>query len=255
LSGSGIGANFVYEVADPEGEPARLSPGAEVALSASVGQTVSKIIRVKNEGNTEAEIATIAVSGTGFQVLNIPFLPVTLPVGGSQSFTLNFTPTQAGTARGRLRIGDQSFDVLGNGIAPRLVYSYTNEAGTTPVAENGTIILTPARVGDSSRVQVSIQNTGTSSQTISSIDVVSQNQVFSLESLPILPTQLNAGSELRLSLRFSPNSTEPVTGSLRVNNTLFTLSGSGREPVALPEFRARQKKSWVDSGSGSLPSE
>src|SRR4029450_7475258 len=100
----------------------------------------------------------------------------------------------------------------GNGIAPRLVYSYINEAGATPVAENGAVILTPARVGDSSRVEISVKNDGTSSLTISTVDVISQNQVFALESSPALPTTLNPGGELRFGIRFTPNSTGALTG-------------------------------------------
>jgi hypothetical protein len=237
LAGSGVAGEFSYEAAAPGEDPVRLPPNSELSFSTSTGQTVSKMIRVTNIGNTERQIPAISITGPGFQLANLPFLPVTLPVNGSESFFVTFSPTQADNVRGRLRVGNETFELSGTGIAPRLEFAYINEAGTIAVSENGTIILTSARVGESSRVEVSVQNTGTSAVTISRIEVVPANGIYTVEGSPALPLNLEPGSGLRFGMRFAPNNVGALPAVLRINNSDFNLSGTGRQPVPIPEYR------------------
>ena len=51
----------------------------------------------------------------------------------------------------------------------------------------------------------------------------------------MLPLNVGPGERIRFAVRFAPNNTGAVSGSLRVNNTTFALSGNGQQPVALPE--------------------
>lgn len=235
LTGTGVAPQLVYTVANENEEPVQTTPGSELVFTGRVGQTVSKTLVVTNTGNRDAVVSAISATA-GFQVVNVPFLPVTIPIGESESFVVNFTPTQPGVVRGRLRVGDQTFELTGNAAAARLEFSYSNEAGTTTVAENGTVVLSPARVGESSRAVLVVQNTGTVALPISSIDVTPANGVFTVNA-PALPVSLAPTERLTLDIQFSPNNVGAVNGSLRVNNSVLNLSGSGRQPVALPEYR------------------
>jgi hypothetical protein len=112
-----------------------------------------------------------------------------------------------------------------------------NDAGRTTVAEGGTVILSPARVGESSQVEFTVENSGNAALAVSAIDVISTNGVFALERSPELPVSLEPGAATRFNVRFSPNATGSASASLRINNTTFTLAGNGREPVPLPPYR------------------
>lgn len=235
LAGQGSGPALSVQAADPDMQPQPV--GTELAFSAAVGQSATKTVLFTNTGNSDAEITAISVTGAGFQLNNVPFLPLTLRVGDSQTFTVLFAPTQPGASRGRLRIGDQFFDVAGNGLAPRLDFSYTNEAGTTAVAEGDTVVLTPARVGESSRIDFALQNTGTTSAVISAIDITPPNAAFAVESTPPLPLNLEPGASLRFAIRFVPTNVGAQTAVLRINNSAFNLSGNARPPVPLPGYQ------------------
>lgn len=237
LAGAGIAGEFNYEAAGPGEDPVRLPPNGELAFSTNTGQSVTKQIRITNVGNTERQITAINITGEGFQLANVPFLPVTIPVNGSEILSVVFSPAQPGSVRGRLRIGNDMFDLAGTGIAPRLEFSYTNDAGTTSVNANGTIILTSTRVGETSRVEVSLRNTGTSAVAISSIEALPTNTVYAIENPPALPVNVEPGAGLQFGVRFAPNNIGAITGLLRVNNTEFTLSGNGRQPVAIPDYQ------------------
>jgi hypothetical protein len=237
LAGSGVSGEFTYQVGNAGEESIRLTPNGEIPFNSTAGQTVSKFIRITNVGNTARQIAAITATGAGFAVTNVPFLPVTVPAAGSEIFFVAFSPTQPGVQRGRLLIGEDAFELSGNGIAPRLELAYTNDAGTTQVLEGGTVILTSARVGESSRVQISLKNTGTSAVALSSIEVSPANSVFAMESAPPLPLSVEPGAALNFNLTFSPNNVGAVAGMLRINNSEFSLTANGRQPVPVPEYR------------------
>jgi hypothetical protein len=237
LTGLGTAPSFLYETADPDSDFVPYTRGTELSFSAAVGQTFSKTFRLNNIGNAEAVVSAISVSGAGFQLVNVPFLPLTIPVNGDQTFTVTFAPTQPGRVQGRLRVGNDTIDLAGTGLAARLEFAYSNEAGTTDVAENGVIVFSPARVAESSQIEVSVENTGTTALAISTIDVSSAASVFSPADLPVLPFSLEPGDTFRFPVRFIPNNTGTLNGSLRINNSQFTLSGVGRQPVPLPEYR------------------
>jgi hypothetical protein len=97
--------------------------------------------------------------------------------------------------------------------------------------------LTSTRVGESSQIEFTVENTGNTALPLSTIDVASSNGVFVLERTPELPLSLEPGAATRFNIRFSPNNTGSTTAPLRINNSTFTLAGNGRDPVSLPPYR------------------
>lgn len=237
LDGSGVAADLLYQRTSGVGDATEVRPGSEITIASNVGETATSRLHFRNQGNADAQIPAITISGQGFQIANTPFTPLTLKPGEAQTLDVTFSPTQPGSARGRLRIGNDSFDLVGNGLGPRLAFSVINSAGATPVAENGTIVFPPTRVGESSRVDISIDNTGTTPAVVSTIDVTSSNGIFTLDRVPALPIALDPGATLRFSVLFSPNNIGNLAASVRVNNSVFGLSATGQQPVSLPDYQ------------------
>ncbi len=237
VSGVGVGPALAYTASDETGNQVVLAPGVEFALDSALGQTASSVIRITNIGTSEAQIATISITGTSFQIINAPFLPLAIAVGAAQSFTLSFTPSQPGIVRGRLRIGEQDFDLTGTGLGPRLVFSYANQAGTVPLGETDPVVLTSTRVGETSVVSFSVLNSGTRAIAISTIDVNPASAVLTVENAPRLPANLSAGGSLAFGLRFAPNNVVNTLASLRINSTSIPIVGTGQQPVPIPEHR------------------
>lgn len=237
LQGSGAGPVFAYELAQ-NGEARPLAPGQPIAVpDVAVGEKSSIVLRVRNTGNADARITAIAVQGAGFQLVDVPFLPLTLAPGASAVVTLQFTPAQAGAASGRLRVGDDSFEVSGRGLGSQLTFAYGASTPGTVVAPNGSVFFPAAPVGDSAKLQFKVTNTGTLAMPINSISVAGPANVFAVTGMPSLPHDLAPDASLTLTLSFTPAALNVVTGTLRIDNQVFTLSGNGLTPSALPDYR------------------
>jgi hypothetical protein len=214
-----------------------VSGGTITVSDTAVGQTSTATIVVRNDGTGDGQIAAIAVTGQGYSLTELPSLPLTLRSNASQRFTLNFAPAQPGVSNGRLTIGSNTFLLSGTGIGTRLTYAYTNAAASTAVLDGGVVLFAPTAVGSHDSVDFSIENTGTSAATISSINLGANSTVFLLRELPPLPLNLNPGARITFPVVFSPDNTGTLTAALRVNTATFTLTASGTQPMSLPAYQ------------------
>jgi hypothetical protein len=237
LRAQGTKAQFSYGLASGTATTL-LSPGGTVAMAdTAVGQTSNVVVSVYNFGTGDGQISTIGVTGQGLSLTELPAVPFTLHPNGSQRFTLNFAPAQPGGVTGRLTVGSDTFTITGTGIGSRLIYTYTSAGSAVPVTDNGVVIFPPLAVGNTANLDFSVQNTGTSAATISSINLTAPSAVFTLSRLPALPINLEPGASITFLAGFVPNNTGSLTATLRVNNSSFTLSGNGTPPPALPGYQ------------------
>lgn len=238
LTGSSTGSVFSYELLSDGGGAAALARGATVPVpDVAVGEKSTVTVRVRNTGNADGRITVIGIVGTGFTITDSPFLPVLLTPGSASTVTVTFTPTTPGRATGRLRIGDDAFDVVSNGLGPNLTYSFVAGPVTTTIANNGTITFPPAAVGGTSTVRVVINNTGTLASAVNSVSIVATGTTFATTPAPALPATIQPGGSLAFTLTFAPLTTGSLTGTLRVDSLTFNLTGVATAPPNLPEYR------------------
>ena len=235
LAGTASAPLFSHEIVEPTQRP--LAPNGEIAMpDTPVNERSSTTVRVRNTGNSEGRITAIAVAGTGFSLTDTPFLPLTLQPGAAAQFRLHFVPPEPGRHTGRLRIGDNSFDVSGSGMGIALTYGYQVGETAVTVSSNGNVVFSPTAVGRSSELQFRINNTGTLPATINSIAVAGPD-TFTLLDTPAFPAQLEPGASIPVRVQFAPTALGAQTATLRVDNATFTLTASGTNPTALPEYR------------------
>ena len=237
LTGSGQGAIFSYEVLRPYGTSA-VNPGDIIGVpDAALNATSTLTFRVRNTGNIDGLIQAISVSGAGYSLTQLPFLPDDLLAGSTVSFTINFTPTQAGKAPGKLHVDGDSFDLAATGLGSVLTYSYVAATSTFPLQSSGAIVFAPVAVGQSSTVHVIVANTGTADASINSISASGPAAaVFSVANAPKLPAAIAAGSQIAFDVTFAPTTLSTVNGTLRIDSQSFTLTGIGNSPAALPTY-------------------
>lgn len=237
LEGTAIGSNFTYEVLFDEG-PRTVRPDESFSMpETAVGQRTSVAIRIRNTGTSDGPVNSLNVIGPGFQITDSPFLPQTLAPNAALVFTLTFAPQQAGEAKGRLRVGNDSFEVTARGLGPQLVYSYATGDTITQVAPGGPVIFSPLPIAAAASVEFMIRNTGTAVATIANIGIVEQRGGFSLSSLPSLPVQLASEGSLRFTITFKPTAPGFASATLRIDAVSFTISGSGDQPLPLSGYR------------------
>lgn len=239
LTGSSTGSLFTYELLGDNAATA-LARGAGITMpDAAVGDRSVVTVRVRNTGNADGRITTIGVQGTGFAVTDQPFLPATLTPGSAATVQVTFTPTTPGRFTGRLRIGDDSFDVVSNGLGPNLTYTFVAGPVTTTIVNNGTITFPPAAVGGTSSVRVVVTNSGTLSSAVNSVSLVPGGTAavttFTSTS-PALPATIQPNGTFAITLTFAPLTTGTLTGTLRIDSQTFNLTGIATAPPNLPAY-------------------
>ena len=236
LKAQGIQPIYSYQFSGGTG-PATVSAGGTVAVpNTSVGQTTVMTVTVTNTGLGAGQVSAIGVTGAGLSLSNLPILPVTLQPNGTQQFTLSFSPAQPGAITGRLTFGSDIVSITATGLGPQLTYAYTSGSSAIPVTAGDAVIFTPLAVGSTESLTFSIQNTGTSAATISSINLAVTGTIFSLSGLPSMPSTLNPGGTITFPVSFTPNNTGNLTATLLVNSSSFSLSGNGTQPSPLPAY-------------------
>jgi hypothetical protein len=237
LEGSSINSNFSYEILFEEGPKTILPDESFLMPDTNVGERSSVAVRVRNTGNSEGVVQQPNLIGTGFQLTDPPFFPQTLTPNAALVFTLTFAPQQAGESKGRLRIGNDSFEVVARGIGPRLLYSYTTGAEVNQLSPGGPVIFSPVGVGETSTLNFTVRNSGTAAATIANIGVAEPGSAFTLSGVPGLPARLEPDASLQFSINFKPRAPGFTTANLRIDAVSFTLTGSGTQPPPLPGYR------------------
>ena len=236
LQAQGTQPQYTYSWASGTASGSFSSGGTLAASDTAVGQTSSLVLTVANAGTGDGQISNLSVAAQGFSVSDLPTLPFILHPGGSEHFTVNFAPAQPGPSNGRLTIGSDSFTITGTGIGPQMIFTYTSGSSAVPVANSGVVIFPPLAVGSIENLSFSIQNKGTSTATISTIGLTAPGTPFTVSKLPDLPMNVDPGATAAFTISFVPNNTGSLTATLLVNTNTFTLSGSGTQPAALPDY-------------------
>jgi hypothetical protein len=237
IEGSATSSTLSYETIE-NGTARQVLPNQEIALmETAVGQQTSVLVEVRNIGNAEGTVGVISVSGAGFTLADLPFLPAPLAPNSVLSFTLVFAPAQPGRATGRLRIGNDVFSLSSNGIGARLTFSYS--AGATDIAlqTGGQVLFSPVQVGKSASAVFTVRNEGTSSATIATIGLADLHDIFRIERMPVLPLVLQPEESTTFNLIFAPAQTGQLITSLLVHSQSFSISGFGTPPDPIPGFR------------------
>jgi hypothetical protein len=236
LQGTAIASVLTYQLVQGT-KTASIVPGQLVSFpDTNVGNKSSLLIVAKNTSPDSTTISGAAVAGTGFAIADAPLLPIILNVNDTTSFTVTFVPTQGGASTGRLRVGNDSFDLAGTAIGAQLVFAYTAGSTTSAISVGGTVLFTPQTVGQKATDSFSIRNTGTDTATLSSIGISGTPAVFGTSNLPQLPIALAPGQSTQFSVVFSPANTGLSSATLFVDAQQFTLSGFGNLPPAIPTY-------------------
>jgi hypothetical protein len=234
LRGAGRGPSLVYQFIRGDSSSPVLPDQTVTMADTAVGDRSFATFQISNQGNGDGSIAAINLTGTGFQLADLPVLPLTLAPGATAGFTLVFAPTQPGVATARVRIGSLTFPVEATALGSALTYSYTQTGGRTPLPEGGTLLFSPVQIGRRTTARFQISSGGTAAATISNISLTAPSAVFRLEEVPALPLVLPGSASVEFTVSFAPIALGTATATLRVDGASFTLSGTAGEPAPLP---------------------
>ena len=122
-----------------------LAAGAVVGFGSVLdGSSQLKIFALTNPSNATLTVNALTVSGTGFNGPIGAAAPIQLPSGQSVSFQIVFQPQNGQASQGTLVVGQRSFILTGQGLAPPLPAAsiqFGSTAGTSAQQNNVSIPL------------------------------------------------------------------------------------------------------------------
>lgn len=240
ITGVSQGPAWVYEMIPSSGDdPAvRFEPDSTVTLpDTGLNRRTTVLIRVTNAGNFEGEIAGINILGQGYALLDPPFTPLIVKPERSVTFGIVFVAQQPGRITGRLRIGQDFFNLAANAVGPQIEFSYTAAAANLPVLSGGQVVLPSTAVGQTTMALFKVENTGNRPATVSSISLSGGVSAYTLDALPALPLILEPGEQAEFRILFRPRQPGPNTDILAVGTAFFNLTGTAAALPPLPSYR------------------
>jgi hypothetical protein len=185
-------------------------------------QTVSETLI--NSGSSSVNVSQAVVTGAGFSVSGLP-MTLTLGAGQSQTFSLTFTPTSAGSAGGNLAIAsDASNSVL------TATLSGAGVASSSVTANPSSLNFGTVSMGSSQTLPQTLTNSGSAIVTISQATVAGTGYSVSGPNLPVV---LASGHSVAFNVRFTPTTGGSAGGNLSITSNAsnpslsIPLSGAG----------------------------
>jgi hypothetical protein len=176
-----------------------------------VNGNVTQAVTLKNSGQSDVQVAQIAVTGGAFSVSGM-VAPLTISAGQSMALQTTFAPKAAGAATGAIT-------VTSNATNPTSTVALTGSA----VAASYTMSLSPASLnfgnvtaGSSSTQNVQVSNTGNSSVTVT--QAAASGAGISVGGLGA-PVTLAPQQSLTLRVTFAPTTAGAAAGSVTVTNS------------------------------------
>jgi len=189
-----------------------------------VGNKLTLTETLNNTGGSSLTVTQVTATGAGFAVSGLT-LPLTLPAGEGQSFSVTFTPQSAGAVSGNLAIAN-------SGATPSVNVGLSGDGETVGALSPNPDSLNfgSVQVGNNQVLPETLTNSGGSSVTVTQVSPTGTG--FSVSGLS-LPLTLAAGQSQGFNVTFTPTSAGSSNGNLAIisnasNSTLnVSLSGNG----------------------------
>jgi hypothetical protein len=254
-------AQTPFEIVEQSaGNTLAIGNGSTLTLAApAVGQSASITLTLTYEGTTSAVVSPPALSSTnGFAVSSSSITSSPLSSGQSVSFTVTYTPATAsatpattqltvpftesgGTSTAAGTFGTLSFILSGTAPNMLVAYALSTNGNANPVGNGGTIPFPNTVVGTATTATMTILNQGSGPGTIQSIALTGDSS-FSLQTKPLTPYVLAAGSGVQFSVIYAPIQTGTNSGTLAIvfPNQTVTLALQGTAITSLFTYQLVQ---------------
>ncbi len=194
----------------------------------TVNTAKSLSLVLTSTGTSPVTVNSAAIAGTGFAIVG-GSLPATLSPQQSVTLQVQFKPTTAGAATGKVTVSSNST----SGSTATIALSGTGAAATNPqlTVSPTSLAFGSVTVNTAKVVSLVLTSTGTSPVTVNSAAIAGTG--FTIVS-QTFPATLNPQQSVTLQVQFKPTATGAASGTITVGSnstsgstTAVALSGTG----------------------------
>jgi hypothetical protein len=191
--------------------------------AAAPGDAVETRFHVRNFGAGAVNINNLSVTGAGFRISSQPSLPYILAPGAFFEFRVVFSPTATGSYSANLLVNTISVTLRGAAVANAVLSN-----GSIALAAGATIAVGTTEPGTTLTRALTLSNPSSGSITVSSVVVTGTD--FRGPTGIDAPLLLAPGQSIPFDVIFQPSVAQPSTGTLKIDQRSFVLSGTGVNP-------------------------
>jgi cyclophilin family peptidyl-prolyl cis-trans isomerase len=231
------------------------------------GTPVSQTYTISNSGTQALALGAVSITGTNASDFTVTTQPATsVAVGGSTTFTVQFSPTAGGTRTATVNFDESDSTVASpftfavSGTVPAPVIAVTGnsqsigDGSATPSTTNDTAFGSTTVGGTPISQTYTITNSGTAALTLGTVSITGTNASdFTVTSQPA--TSVAAGSSTTFIVQFAPTAlgTRTATVSFTENDSTttspFTFAISGVVPA--PVIAVTGNSQSISDGSAT----
>ncbi len=232
VRGVGQSANLDLEIAEGQGFTP-VAPGTAIQFVRTTAGTGRSSIRVRlrNSGNLDARLGNVAISGTGFTMIDGP-QPGTVSPGQSIVFSILFAPLQVGEFRGTLRVDNAQYPLTGQSSGYQFAASLVYGDVVIPLKSGSNAAIPNTDIGGVRNFSVEVTNVGDELGFISAVTIVGEGFGVSREAR--FPMPVPSGNSVRVPVYFAPLQSGTAQANVVVHDLSFTLVGVAIDPPPLP---------------------
>ena len=217
-----------------------LSAGGTVNFgSADVGSAATESFFLLNSGKVSTTVGTLTVSGAGFAGPIGLTAPVLLGPGQTVPFQVSFTPQSGAAAQGVLTVGQQTFNLTGQGLGSTTASQLEvfEIVGTTETPLLGSLVnVGTAAPDDSITTRFRVRNVGSGPVSLQAPALSGQGFAIQSAYSPIpytLSPYVGPASEAEVDIVFNPTMVSSYMATLAINNISITLQGTAASLAVL----------------------
>ncbi len=212
--------------------------------NAAPGDNIETRFHVRNFGAGSVNITSLSVTGAGFRLSSQPSLPYILAPGAFLEFKVAFTPSATGSYSANLLVNTISVTLRGTVVATAVLSN-----GSTPLIAGATINFGSTEPGTLLTQTFSLSNPSSAAITVASVVVGGTD--FKGPSGITTPVLLAPGQSLPFTIAFQPSTAQASTGTLKIDQRSFALTGAGVNPP-LPKATILLTQSGISSRQATV---
>ena len=215
-----VAAGLTYEVQLPSGGTSALGAATVNFGSVQVGSNATLSFLAVNLTTAALTVDPISVATGDFALVGAAPSGTPLSPQASASFSIEFSPTAAGTRTAVLSIGSLQFTLTGTGVPPPFSLYQTSCSAGQPAGTQFSFGSVYPNLPDT--VTFCLLNTTSQTQTVTVLTVSGAG--FSIDAAA--PMSVKAGASVQFTVTFEGAITGPYSGSLDVAGIVVALTAN-----------------------------